>query len=116
MPLGLDLRLARAHLLLATVASNDLRKERNCINQCARGFRKNLRDAKIGFSALPGVAGDALQIRLLGKPRTLDAAMKALRQLAHPADRHHAILGTSGSNTPDLERARARRPSYSSGG
>ncbi len=69
MPLGLDLR-GGAHLLLA-MDQNDLRKE--WLTAVARGFAQNLRDAKLGFSAI-GVAGDALQI-CLAKPEDTDAAL-----------------------------------------
>jgi preprotein translocase subunit SecD len=90
MPLGLDLR-GGAHLLMA-MDVNDLRRE--WLNQLREDSRKNLRDAKIGFSAI-GVAGDALQIRL-AKPEDTDAAMKALKPLIQPIG--NAILGTSGNN------------------
>lgn len=90
MPLGLDLR-GGAHLLLA-MDVNDLRRE--WLNQLREDARKNLRDAKIGFSAI-GVSGDALQVRL-AKPEDTDAAMKALKPLIQPIG--NAILGTSGHN------------------
>jgi preprotein translocase subunit SecD len=90
MPLGLDLR-GGAHLLLA-MDTNDLRKE--WLTQLREDSRKNLREAKIGFSAI-GVAGDALQIRL-AKPEDTDAAMTALKPLIQPVG--NAILGTSGNN------------------
>src|SRR5690242_1640766 len=90
MPLGLDLR-GGAHLLLA-MDTNDLRKE--WLTQLREDSRKNLRDAKIGFSAI-GISGDALQIRL-AKPEDMDAAMTALKPLIQPVG--NAILGTSGNN------------------
>jgi preprotein translocase subunit SecD len=90
MPLGLDLR-GGAHLLLA-MDQNDLRKE--WLNQLREDSRKNLRDAKIGFSAI-GVSPDSVQVRL-AKPEDTDAALTALKPLIQPIG--NAILGTSGHN------------------
>ncbi len=90
MPLGLDLR-GGAHLLLG-MDTAELKKD--WLATLRDDTRKQLRDAKIGFTAIGGT-GDALQIRL-AKPEETDAALKELRKLVQPIG--NAILGTSGNN------------------
>lgn len=92
MPLGLDLR-GGAHLLLA-MDPGELRKD--WLATLRDDSRKQLRDAKIGFSAI-GVAGNALQVRL-SKPGDMDAALKELRKLVQPMG--NILLGTQ---TNDIE-------------
>jgi preprotein translocase subunit SecD len=90
MPLGLDLR-GGAHLLLG-MDTAELKKD--WLATLREDARKQLRDAKIGFTAIGG-SGDALQIRL-SKPEDTDAALKELRKLIQPIG--NAILGTSGND------------------
>jgi len=91
MPLGLDLQ-GGAHLLLA-IDQKDLRAD--WLNTLREDSRKTLREAKIGFSAI-GVAGDAVQIRLV-KPEDTEAAIKELKKLVQPVG--NTILGTSGNDS-----------------
>ena len=95
MPLGLDLQ-GGAHLLLA-LDTKEL--EKDWLNNLREDARRNLRDAKIGFSAI-GVAGNAVQVRLV-KPEDGDQAVKELRKLVQPIG--NTILGTSG-NDVEVER------------
>ncbi len=90
MPLGLDLR-GGAHLLLG-MDTAELKKD--WLATLREDARKQLRDAKIGFTAIGGT-GDTLQIRL-SKPEDTDAALKELKKLVQPIG--NAILGTSGNN------------------
>src|SRR5690606_34603653 len=90
MPLGLDLR-GGAHLLLA-MDTDSLRKD--WLTTLREDARKQLRDAKIGFSAL-GVQGNSLVVRI-AKPEEADEALKELRKLIQPLG--NQILGTSGNN------------------
>lgn len=90
MPLGLDLR-GGAHLLLA-MDTDSLRKD--WMTTLREDARKQLRDAKIGFSAL-GVQGNSLVVRV-AKPEEADEALKELRKLIQPLG--NQILGTSGNN------------------
>jgi len=87
MPLGLDLQ-GGAHLLLAL----DTKEIRNdWLASLREDARKNLRDAKIGFSAI-GTSGEAIQVRLV-RPEDSEAALKALRKIVQPIG--NDILGTS---------------------
>lgn len=95
MPLGLDLQ-GGAHLLLA-LDQNEIRKD--WLSNLREDARKNLREAKIGFSAI-GISGDAVQVRLV-KPEDTDNAVKELRKIAQPIG--NAILGTS-SNDVEVEK------------
>lgn len=95
MPLGLDLQ-GGAHLLLA-LDTKEL--EKDWLNNLREDARRNLRDAKIGFSAI-GVAGNAVQVRLV-KPEDGEQALKELRKLIQPIG--NTILGTSG-NDVEVER------------
>ncbi|HKZ97902.1 MAG TPA: protein translocase subunit SecD [Hyphomicrobiaceae bacterium] len=88
LALGLDLR-GGAHLLLA-MDTAELKKD--WLANQKEDVRKQLRTAKIGFSAI-GASGDALQVRLV-KPEETEAALKELRKLIQPIG--NAILGTSG--------------------
>jgi protein-export membrane protein SecD len=90
MPLGLDLQ-GGAHLLMS-MDTNELKKD--WALTLKEDARKQLRDAKIGFTAV-GVQGDIATVKLV-KPEDNDAAMKELKKLIQPIG--NAILGTSGSN------------------
>jgi protein-export membrane protein SecD len=90
MPLGLDLQ-GGAHLLLA-MDTNELKKD--WLLSLKDDARKQLRDAKIGFSAI-GVQGDVAQVRLV-KPEDSDKALVELKKLIQPIG--NAILGKSGFN------------------
>jgi protein-export membrane protein SecD len=90
MPLGLDLQ-GGAHLLLA-LDTKEL--EKDWLNNLREDARKNLRDAKIGFSAI-GSTADAVQVRLV-KPEDSDRALKDLKKLVQPIG--NTILGTSGND------------------
>ncbi|MDO9384642.1 MAG: protein translocase subunit SecD [Hyphomicrobiaceae bacterium] len=92
MPLGLDLR-GGAHMLLA-MDTNELRAD--WLTAVRDDARKQLRDAKIGFSAV-GVQGDVVQVRLV-KPEDAEKALTELKKLIQPLG--NALFGTSGS---DLE-------------
>jgi preprotein translocase subunit SecD len=102
MPLGLDLR-GGAHLLLA-MDTGEVRK--NWLATLREDARKQLRDAKIGFSAI-GATADALQVRLT-KPEDQDGALKLLKKLVQPIG--NAILGTSGN---DIEVTAGTEPGVS---
>ncbi|MEW5962769.1 MAG: protein translocase subunit SecD [Pseudomonadota bacterium] len=88
--LGLDLR-GGAHLLLQ-MDSAELRKD--WLETIRDDARKQLRDAKIGFTGL-GVAGNGVQVKLL-KPEEGDKALAELKKLIQPIG--NAILGTSGND------------------
>jgi preprotein translocase subunit SecD len=90
MPLGLDLQ-GGAHLLLA-MDPEELRKD--WLQNLRDDARKQLREAKIGFSGL-GIAGQSVQVRL-AKPEDADAALAQLRKLAQPIG--SSMLGASGSD------------------
>ncbi|MEQ1578454.1 MAG: protein translocase subunit SecD [Hyphomicrobium sp.] len=90
MPLGLDLQ-GGAHLLYA-MDTAELKKD--WLLALKDDARKQLRDAKIGFSAI-GVQGDVAQVRLV-KPEDSDKALVELRKLIQPVG--NAILGNSGFN------------------
>jgi protein-export membrane protein SecD len=92
MPLGLDLR-GGAHLLMS-MDTEEVRKD--WLTSLRDDARKQLRDAKLGFSAI-GVAGDAMQVRLV-KPEESEKALVELKKLVQPIG--NAVLGTSGE---DLE-------------
>jgi preprotein translocase subunit SecD len=99
MALGLDLR-GGAHILLS-MDTGDVRKD--WLATLREDARKQLRDAKIGFSAIGGTA-DAVQVRL-SKPEDADAALKELKKLIQQIG--NAILGTSGRN---IEVIKAEEP------
>jgi preprotein translocase subunit SecD len=90
LPLGLDLR-GGAHLLLA-MDTEALKKD--WIATLREDVRKQLRDAKIGFTAV-GVTANAVQVRL-AKPEDADAAVRELRKLNQPIG--SALLGTETSS------------------
>lgn len=92
MPLGLDLR-GGAHMLLA-MDTNELKAD--WLTSVRDDARKQLRDAKIGFSAV-GVQNDAVQIKLV-KPEEASKAVTELKKLIQPLG--NALFGTSGE---DLE-------------
>ena len=96
LPLGLDLR-GGAHLLLA-METNELGKD--WLNTLRDDARKQLREAKIGFTGL-GIAGNSVQVRVT-KPEDMDKACTALKKLIQPIG--NAILG-SGGNDITVEKA-----------
>lgn len=99
MPLGLDLQ-GGAHLLLA-LDEAEIRKD--WLSNLREDARKNLREAKIGFSAI-GATNDAVQVRLV-KPEDTDRAVTELKKLVQPIG--NIILGTSGH---DIEVERGTEP------
>lgn len=100
LPLGLDLQ-GGAHLLLA-MDQEEIR--RDWLNNLRDSARKQLRDAKIGFSGL-GVQSGQLQVKLT-KPEDREKALVELRKLIQPIG--NAILGT---NTDDLDVEAGTEPS-----
>ena len=80
LPLGLDLR-GGAHLLLA-MDTNELKKD--WLTTLRDDARKQLREAKIGFSGL-GIAGNSVQVKV-SKPEDTGQGLRRLEE-AHPADR-----------------------------
>src|SRR6476661_10040211 len=98
LPLGLDLQ-GGAHLLLA-MDTNEL--EKDWLTTLRDDARKQLREAKIGFSGL-SIAGNSVQVKV-SKPEDMDKAYAALKKLVQPIG--NAILG-SGGNTIEVEKAGA---------
>lgn len=96
MPLGLDLR-GGAHMLLA-MDTQELTTD--WLTSVRDDARKQLRDAKIGFSAV-GVQGNAVTVRLV-KPEESPKALTELKKLIQPLG--NPLFGTSGE---DLEVADA---------
>jgi preprotein translocase subunit SecD len=94
LALGLDLR-GGAHLLLA-MDTETLRKD--WLGTLRDDARKQLRDAKIGFTAI-GVTANAVQVRL-AKPEDADAAVRELRKLDQSLG--SVLLGT-GSSSIDVQ-------------
>lgn len=96
MPLGLDLQ-GGAHLLLAM----DAQEVRRAWLQTLQGdARRQLREAKIGFSAI-AVDGSSVRVTLT-KPEDTDKALSELRRLVQPIG--SMVLGTS---SEDVTVARA---------
>jgi preprotein translocase subunit SecD len=95
LPLGLDLR-GGAHLLLA-MDTESLRKD--WLATLQDDARKQLRDAKIGFTGI-GVTANAVQVRL-AKAEEADAAVRELRKLNQSLG--SALLGTA-SNSIDVQK------------
>jgi preprotein translocase subunit SecD len=98
LPLGLDLR-GGAHLLLA-MDTKEL--EKDWMATLRDDARKQLREAKIGFTGL-GVTGTAVQVRI-AKPEDVDKAVTELKKLIQPIG--NTILG-SGSNDITVEKTGA---------
>ncbi len=90
MPLGLDLR-GGAHLLLA-LDQDEIRKD--WLQGVQDAARANLRDAKIGFTAI-GVDGGSVKVTLV-KPEDAARAETELKKLVSPIG--NAILGTAGND------------------
>jgi preprotein translocase subunit SecD len=90
IPLGLDLQ-GGAHLLLA-MDTKQLNKD--WLVTLRDDARKQLRDGKIGFTAI-GIVGNGVQVRI-AKPADVDKAYDVLRKLIEPLG--NAILGSSGNN------------------
>ncbi len=98
--LGLDLR-GGAHLLMS-MDTAQVRKD--WLSNLRNDARKELRDAKIGFTGL-GVEGNAVQVKL-SKPEDAEAALKALRKLVQNTG--GAVIG---KNVNDLDVKQASDPS-----
>ncbi len=96
--LGLDLR-GGAHLLMA-MDSDHLKKD--WLGKLRDDARKNLRDAKIGFSGV-GLTGNAVQIRLV-KPEDSDAAIVSLKKLVQ------TIGGTRFAGAADIAISKGAEP------
>ena len=90
LSLGLDLR-GGAHLLLEM---DTVELEKDWLITLRDDVRKQLRDAKIGFTGI-GVTGNAVQVRI-AKPEDTDKAVTELKKLIEPLG--NAILGSSGYN------------------
>ena len=90
LSLGLDLR-GGAHLLL-TMDTVEL--DRDWLLTLRGDVRKQLRDAKIGFTGL-GIVGDSVQVRI-AKPEQADRAYTELRKIVQPLG--NPILGASGED------------------
>ena len=104
LPLGLDLR-GGAHLLLA-MDTKEL--EKDWLATLRDDARKQLREAKIGFTGL-GVVGNSVQVRIT-KPEDMDKAFAAAQE-AGPADRQcHPRLRAA---TTSRSRSPAPTPSRS---
>src|SRR5665647_1456053 len=90
LPLGLDLR-GGAHLLLAMDTKG---LEKDWLTNLRDDSRKQLREAKIGFTGL-GVVGNSVQVKIT-KPEDLEKATTALKKLIQPLG--NAILGGGGND------------------
>jgi protein-export membrane protein SecD len=90
LSLGLDLR-GGAHLLLA-MDTKEL--EKDWLITLRDDARKQLREAKVGFTGL-GIVSNSVQVRI-AKPEDVDKAYDALKKLIEPLG--NAILGSSGYN------------------
>lgn len=90
MPLGLDLR-GGAYLLLH-MDTKELSDD--WLLAVRDDARRQLRDAKIGFSAV-GVQGDAVQIKLI-KPEDSSKAVTELKKIIQPLG--NPLFGTSGED------------------
>jgi preprotein translocase subunit SecD len=86
LTLGLDLQ-GGAHLLLA-MDRDEIKKD--WINNLRDEARKELRDAKIGFTGI-GTQGLTQLVVKLAKPEEQDAALKALNKVRQPIG--NALLG-----------------------
>src|SRR5690242_3071586 len=90
MPLGLDLR-GGVHMLLV-MDTNELKTD--WLTAVRDDARKQLRDAKIGFSAV-GVQSDTVQVRLV-KPEDSARALADLKRLIQPLG--NPLFGGTGSD------------------
>ncbi|KAB2943654.1 MAG: protein translocase subunit SecD [Hyphomicrobium sp.] len=90
LPLGLDLQ-GGAHLLLA-MDTKEL--EKDWLHTLRDDTRKQLREAKVGFTGL-GVVGNAVQVKI-NKPEDMEKATTALNKLIQPIG--NAILGSGGND------------------
>jgi preprotein translocase subunit SecD len=90
LPLGLDLQ-GGAHLLLA-MDTKEL--EKDWLNNLRDDTRRQLREAKIGFSNL-GVTSHAVQVKVT-KPEDLDGAVTALKKLIQPIG--GSLMGGGGND------------------
>ncbi|AGK57552.1 preprotein translocase subunit SecD [Hyphomicrobium denitrificans 1NES1] len=96
LTLGLDLQ-GGAHLLLA-MDQDEIKKD--WINNLRDEARKELRDAKIGFTGI-GTQGLTQLVIKLAKPEEQAAAIKALHKVRQPIG--NALLGTGAYDVDVLE-------------
>jgi preprotein translocase subunit SecD len=96
MSLGLDLQ-GGAHLLLA-MDQDEVKKD--WINNLRDESRKELRDAKIGFTGI-GLQGLSQLVIKLAKPEEQAAAIKALNKVRQPIG--NALLGSGAYDVDVLE-------------
>lgn len=90
LPLGLDLQ-GGAHLLLA-MDTKEL--EKDWLNTLRDDARRQLREAKVGFTGL-GVVGSSVQVKIT-KPEDMDKAVTALKKLIQPIG--SSIIGGGGND------------------
>ncbi|KWT71564.1 Protein-export membrane protein SecD [Hyphomicrobium sulfonivorans] len=90
LPLGLDLQ-GGAHLLLA-LDTKEL--EKDWLTTMRDDARKQLREAKVGFTGL-GIVGNAVQVKI-SKPEELEKAKEALDKLVLPIG--SALMGTGAND------------------
>ena len=90
LPLGLDLQ-GGAHLLLA-MDTKEL--EKDWLNTLRDDARRQLREAKVGFTGL-GVVGSSVQVKVT-KPEDMDKAVTALKKLIQPIG--SSIIGGGGND------------------
>jgi preprotein translocase subunit SecD len=90
LPLGLDLQ-GGAHLLLA-MDTKEL--EKDWLTTLRDDTRRQLREAKIGFTGL-GVVGNTVQVKIT-KPEEMEKATAAVKKLVTPIGT--AILGSGGND------------------
>ena len=88
LSLGLDLR-GGAHLLLQM---DTIELEKDWLLTLRGDVRKQLRDAKIGFTGL-GIVGNSVQVRI-AKPEQTERAYAELKKMIQPLG--NVILGSSG--------------------
>lgn len=90
LPLGLDLQ-GGAHLLLA-MDTKEL--EKDWLNALRDDARRQLREAKVGFTGL-GIVGSSVQVKVT-KPEDMDKAVTALKKLIQPIG--SSIIGGGGND------------------
>jgi preprotein translocase subunit SecD len=93
--LGLDLQ-GGSHILLE-VDSADVRKQR--LDSLRDEVRKTLRDAKILYSTLPVIRGNAVEVRIK-EGQDFQAALAKLRALAQPLTNN--VIGVTGQQNLDV--------------
>ena len=94
--LGLDLQ--GGSYLLLEVDSNYVKKEK--LNQVRDDVRRNLREAKIGYTGL-AVRNDAVEVRI-SKDTEVQAAFDKLKELSQPLG---GLIGSSGQRSLEVTNA-----------